>query len=26
MDEFSDYCGRASPFMAFLCGALGVEF
>lgn len=26
MDEFSDYCRRATPFMAFLCGAVGVEF
>jgi uncharacterized protein (TIGR02453 family) len=26
MEKFSDYCQRATPFMAFLCGAVGVEF
>lgn len=26
MDEFTENCQRATPFMAFLCGAVGVEF
>lgn len=26
MDEFADLCERATPFMGFLCGAVGVEF
>jgi uncharacterized protein (TIGR02453 family) len=26
MDEFTDYCKRSSPFMKFLCEAVGVPF
>ena len=26
MDDFTDYCKRAVPFMQFLCGAVGVPF
>ena len=26
LDLFADRCRRATPFMAFLCGAVGVEF
>jgi uncharacterized protein (TIGR02453 family) len=26
MDDFTDYCKRAAPFMRFLCGAVGVPF
>jgi uncharacterized protein (TIGR02453 family) len=26
IDLFADQCRRATPFMAFLCGAVGVEF
>lgn len=26
MDEFEEYCRRGTPLMAFLCGAVGIEF